>query len=123
MPFMAAYAPSKCYLLSLTQAADHELRPLGIRMLALCPGPTRTDFFARSGVADSATNFVFQRPQQVVRVGLRAIETGKTVSVWMAEPHNRAWWSPRTVRNLIAHREVPDGPLMQRDAADSRPSG
>lgn len=81
MPFMAVYAASKAYLLSLTQAADHELRPLGIRMLALCPGPTRTEFFSRSGVDDSATNFVFQKPEQVVRVGLRAIETGKTVSV------------------------------------------
>jgi len=81
MPSMAVYAASKAYLLSLTQAADYELRPLGIRMLALCPGPTRTLFFSRSGVEDSATNFVFQRPEQVARVGLRTIERGKTISV------------------------------------------
>ncbi|WP_034647892.1 SDR family NAD(P)-dependent oxidoreductase [Corynebacterium sputi] len=45
MPGMAAYAASKSYVLSLTEALSHEMRGSGLRVLTLSPGPTETEFF------------------------------------------------------------------------------
>lgn len=45
MPNIAAYAASKAYMVSLAIALYHELAAQGIHVMALCPGPTATDFF------------------------------------------------------------------------------
>ena len=43
-PGMAVYFATKAYVLSLTEALHEELKPHGIKVVALCPGPTRTEF-------------------------------------------------------------------------------
>lgn len=42
IPFMATYAASKAYLLSLTESLSEEFRGRGIGFTALCPGDTAT---------------------------------------------------------------------------------
>lgn len=42
VPFMATYAASKAYLLSLTESLSEELKDKGVTMTALCPGVTAT---------------------------------------------------------------------------------
>ena len=42
VPFMATYAASKAYLLSLTESLSEELLGSGVTMTALCPGVTAT---------------------------------------------------------------------------------
>ena len=42
IPFMATYAASKAYLLSLTESVSEELRDSGVTVSALCPGVTAT---------------------------------------------------------------------------------
>lgn len=49
VPHMAVYAATKAYVLSFTEALWAELRPYGVRVLAVCPGPTRTEFFDTAG--------------------------------------------------------------------------
>ena len=49
-PNMAVYYATKAYVLSFTEALHHELKGTGIRVSALCPGPTHSEF---SDVADS----------------------------------------------------------------------
>ena len=49
-PNMAVYYATKAYVLSFTEALHHELKGSGIRVSALCPGPTHSEF---SDVADS----------------------------------------------------------------------
>jgi uncharacterized protein len=81
-PGMAVYFATKAYVLSLSEALHEELRPFGIRVTALCPGPTATEFgdvagFRGNGVfdklsADSAT---------VVRAGLAGLEKGRAVVI------------------------------------------
>ena len=56
--YMAAYGATKAFVLHWSLALNEELRGTGVRALALCPGPTATDFFRRAGlrqgsVADS----------------------------------------------------------------------
>ncbi len=45
VPFMAAYAATKAFVLSFSEALAEENRPFGIKIMALCPGVTETSFF------------------------------------------------------------------------------
>jgi short-subunit dehydrogenase len=49
-PNMAVYYATKAYVLSFTEALHHEMKDSGIKVSALCPGPTHSEF---SDVADS----------------------------------------------------------------------
>ncbi|MFC9473011.1 SDR family NAD(P)-dependent oxidoreductase [Nocardia sp. NPDC056952] len=49
IPNIAVYAACKAYLTSLTAAIWQESRGTGLRVLALCPGPTETEFFDAAG--------------------------------------------------------------------------
>jgi len=81
LPNMAVYSATKAYVTSLSEALAMELRPLGITVTALCPGPVKTEFFqvaSRPGAAsaeahyDSMPAFVVT-PQEAVRAGLEAV--------------------------------------------------
>jgi short-subunit dehydrogenase len=48
-PEMAVYHATKSYVLSFSEALHEELRPKGIRVTALCPGPVDTEFQVRVG--------------------------------------------------------------------------
>lgn len=81
LPNMAVYSATKAYVTSLSEALAIELRPRGITVTALCPGPVETDFFsvARRTANDDAMAhynsmpaFVVPAPQ-VVRKGLEAV--------------------------------------------------
>lgn len=48
-PGMAMYYASKAFVLSFTEAIRQELKPHGVRVTALCPGPVATEFQKRAG--------------------------------------------------------------------------
>jgi hypothetical protein len=48
-PGMAMYYASKAFVLSFTEALRQELKPHGVRVTALCPGPVATEFQERAG--------------------------------------------------------------------------
>jgi len=48
-PGMAIYYASKAFVLSFTEALRQELKPHGVRVTVLCPGPVLTEFQARAG--------------------------------------------------------------------------
>jgi len=50
-PDMAVYYASKAYVVSFSEALHHELKPRGVRVTALCPGPVPTEFQPRAGMA------------------------------------------------------------------------
>jgi short-subunit dehydrogenase len=77
VPYMAVYGATKAFVLSFSEALWAEYRDRGIRVLALCPGPTETPFHAIAqeqivGLGQMAT------PEQVVSTGLRALEQGRS---------------------------------------------
>ncbi|PRY68072.1 hypothetical protein B0I08_105237 [Glaciihabitans tibetensis] len=49
LPGIAVYGATKAYLTSLTEAIWQEQRGTGLKVLALCPGPTATEFFDAAG--------------------------------------------------------------------------
>ena len=53
VPGMAVYAATKAYVLSFTRALWEEVRGTGVRVLAVCPGATDTEFFHVAGASPS----------------------------------------------------------------------
>src|ERR1041384_3456736 len=49
-PGMSVYNASKAYVISFSVGLRRELKPKGIRVTALCPGPVPTEFQARAGI-------------------------------------------------------------------------
>lgn len=73
-PGMAAYGASKAFVLSLTEAIAYETRRSGLRVLALSPGPTRTEFFDVVGGTEGAAVGRFQTAAQVVSRALAELD-------------------------------------------------
>jgi len=79
---MATYGATKAFLLHWSLALGEELRGSGVQVLAVCPGPTATEFFRTAGLTYSVTpGFIGQTPQQVVEASFRALAAGKSLVV------------------------------------------
>jgi uncharacterized protein len=74
IPGMAVYAAAKAFVLNFTEALWHESRPTGLRVLALAPGLTRTEFFDVLGSAGYRGRY--QTPDQVVQTALDTLDRG-----------------------------------------------
>jgi short-subunit dehydrogenase len=81
-PNMAVYFATKAFVLSLTEALHEELKPHGLKVSCLCPGPTRTEF---GDVAGFGGNSMFDRvamnAAEVVEAGLKGLDTNQAVVV------------------------------------------
>jgi short-subunit dehydrogenase len=81
-PKMAVYFATKAFVLSLTEALHEELKPHGVKVSCLCPGPTRTEF---GEVAGFGGNGMFDRvamdAPEVVKAGLDGLENNKAVVI------------------------------------------
>ena len=81
-PGMAVYYASKAYVLSFSQALHEELRPVGVSVTALCPGPVPTGFGARAGVTkDMAGGALVVDVGAVARYGYRAMMAGRRLAI------------------------------------------
>ena len=77
-PRMAVYYATKAYVLSFTEALHEELKPQGIRVTALCPGPVKTEFQERAGIADNRLPGLLTRSaDQVARQGYQGFMAGQ----------------------------------------------
>ncbi len=83
VPFMATYAATKAFVLLFTEALWEENRLHGVKVMALCPGVTDTNFFEASRMQRPPAR-VSQTPEAVVDVALRALARGKSsvISGW-----------------------------------------
>jgi short-subunit dehydrogenase len=86
LPYFATYAASKAFDRFFAQGLAREVERFGVKVTALCPGPTeseffqvsRTEFFRRTGV---------QPVEEVARIGIRALERGRSAVV----PNFKDW--------------------------------
>ena len=51
-PYFSTYYATKSYIYSLTRAVAKEAKAHGVCISVLCPGPVRTEFDSRAGVAN-----------------------------------------------------------------------
>src|SRR5262245_45402114 len=65
-PGMAVYYATKAYVVSFTEALAQELKPQGVRVTALCPGPVPTEFQRRAGVTTKPPSRVLGRSAEEV---------------------------------------------------------
>jgi hypothetical protein len=80
-PHMAVYYASKAFVLSLTEALHQELKRTGVKVSALCPGPTQTEFFHVAGAADSRLAKMGGDAVSVVREGLKGLERNRAIVI------------------------------------------
>ena len=77
-PGMAVYGATKAFVLSFTEALWQESKSTGVRVFALCPGATETEFFARTG--EEFLTSGRQTSAQVVDTAMATIDrSGPTV--------------------------------------------
>jgi uncharacterized protein len=74
VPYTANYAAAKAYTASLGQALHYELRPAGVDVLTLAPGPVRTEGAASAeGIDFGKLPVPAMQPAPVVRAALRSL--------------------------------------------------
>jgi short-subunit dehydrogenase len=78
IPYMAAYAASKAFVTSFSEALAEENRAFGITVQSLCPGATDTNFFNAAHIKDPVAVKGVQTPEQVVEASLRGVEKNRT---------------------------------------------
>jgi short-subunit dehydrogenase len=81
-PGMAVYFATKAFVLSFSEALHDEMKPKGINVSCLCPGPTSTEFRSVSGFDPKGrlAKLSADAPS-VVRAGLKGLEANKAVVV------------------------------------------
>lgn len=95
-PGFAVYYASKALVVSFTRALAYETRELGIRVSALCPGPTATGFGGRAGFVGGRTSRLLDSldAEGVARAGLAGYRKGRVIVV--------PGWPNRLARLLLA---------------------
>jgi uncharacterized protein len=87
-PGMAVYHATKAYVLSFSEALHQELKPRGVRVTALCPGPVETEFQARAGMpSDYFPPMLARSAERVAREGYSGLMANRRVVV--PGSHNR----------------------------------
>jgi short-subunit dehydrogenase len=78
------YPAAKSFAVKFSQSLDAELRDKGVKVTAICPGFTRTEFAAAEGLQelmDQAPRRFWQSAEEVVATAIAANERGKVVAV------------------------------------------
>ena len=82
VPYICVYGATKAFVLSFSRALNVELKKRGIRMMAVCPGWVKTEFFDHAVTDDTITYYnKFFTPEQVITRALRDMKRGKDISI------------------------------------------
>jgi short-subunit dehydrogenase len=75
IPYLNTYAATKVFDRFFSQALTEEVKEYGVKVTALCPGPTESEFWDISRA--SAFKRRIQPTQEVARLGIDALARGK----------------------------------------------
>ena len=82
VPYIGVYGATKAFVLSFSRALNVELKKRGIRVMAICPGWVRTEFFDHAVTDDTITYYNrYYDSDEVVERALKDMKKGKDVSV------------------------------------------
>jgi len=106
----STYPATKAWVTNFTQSVAMSVAGRGVRVMALCPGYTRTEFHDRASIAmASIPKFLWLDAEAVVTAALADLDRGKLVSI-------PDW---RYKLAVLGMRNVPAG-LIRRIAPDRR---
>ncbi|MFI9506780.1 SDR family NAD(P)-dependent oxidoreductase [Nocardia sp. NPDC052566] len=114
-PYFATYAAGKTFVLNFSLALWSEYHDRGIKVLALCPGPTETEFFDVVGTRAAGIGGKFGTPAAVVDTALRALARNKGYVVAGPNTFAAAHLMPRRPRTLVARMAK----MVTRTVADA----
>ena len=80
-PGSAVYFATKAFVLSFSEALHQELKGTGIKVSALCPGPTATEFGVAAGYEGAQLRRFSADARGVVEAGLAGLERNRAVVV------------------------------------------
>ncbi len=103
-PLMSVYYASKAYVLSFSEAVHNEVKPFGVRVCCLCPGPTSTEFVKRAGMGNSKLfkSGTVMSAAEVAQIGWNAMRAGKSSVVSGAMNGTLAFMTRFAPRQLMA---------------------
>ncbi|MGF1482009.1 MAG: SDR family NAD(P)-dependent oxidoreductase [Cyanophyceae cyanobacterium] len=83
LPYQSIYGATKAFVLSFSEALWAENKETGVRILAVCPGPTETKFFDEAQYPESFrnSNIGMTPPDEVVKEALKALESNQSTVV------------------------------------------
>jgi len=81
VPYTSVYSASEAYVTSFSMGIAEEVQEYGVKVLALCPGGTATNFFDAGQYSKRDFPGGLQSPEEVVEAGLRALEAGRSLAV------------------------------------------
>jgi short-subunit dehydrogenase len=78
VPYFSVYAATKCFVVSFSEGVYEEMKPQGVLVSCLCPGPASTEFQEVAGM--NPRFFVrSQSVEEIIAKGINALERGKPV--------------------------------------------
>jgi short-subunit dehydrogenase len=108
VPYMSTYAATKAFVLSFTEGLAGELAGSGIRVMALCPGPVKTEFQAVANNERAVLpSFVWVPAEKVVADAIAAAARGRMTYIAGALNFvtvQTTRFVPRAMVNFIARR-------------------
>jgi hypothetical protein len=84
LPYNAGYAAAKSHVLLLSEAVGEEVRPQGVTVTAVCPGPVPTEFQERNRAGHLANRMprgMAVSPARVASDALTAADRGRRVVI------------------------------------------
>jgi len=76
VPYISTYAATKAFDLLFAEGLAEEMKPYGIRVCALCPGSTESEFHTVAGQEKFRHNA--ETAEKVAHTGLKALAAGKS---------------------------------------------
>lgn len=133
LPFNSVYNASKTYVLALSESLHYEMADLGVRVQAVLPGATATDFWDGTDVPRSSVPVhMMMAADHMVDAALAGLDLGERVTIpslpdgddWATFESARMALLPNLSRALPAERYTPgDGAEMFRASVASAPVG
>ena len=82
VPYIATYGATKSFVLSFSRAINREVRPRGIRVMAVCPHWCKTEFFNTAVTDDTIKYYNFyNEAADVAETAWRNMKRGRDVSL------------------------------------------
>ena len=102
VPYMSTYAATKSFVLSFSRAINRELQDKGIKIIAVCPGWTKTNFFDRAMTDDTIKRYdKFYTAEGVANSAVRDMSKGRDISA-----HGLVTKANKLASKLLPHKLV-----------------